>query len=426
MRIFETLESRVRGYIRAFPVIFESSKGAILKDEMGKEYIDFFAGAGTLNYGHNNDHVTKAMIEHLQNDGVLHGLDMATTAKKKFLQKFSDTILEPRNLDYKIQFTGPTGTNAVESALKLARTIKGKSNIVAFTNGFHGMSMGSLAVTGNEFYRDEAHISRSNVSFMPYDGYLGPDFNTLDYFRKALEDGSSGLDQPAAVILETIQAEGGINVASPEWLRELSEICREHDILLIVDDIQVGNGRSGDFFSFEEAGIKPDIITLSKAIGGGLPLSMVLMRPDLDQWKPGEHTGTFRGNNLAFVASTQCLDYWDNNDLSEAVKYKSKIMKEELDKIAEKYPQLNPEVRGRGMLYGIDFPELNLGSQISKKCFENGLIIELAGDADQVVKLLPPLITDEATIKEGISIIDKSIEEILTEREEKASGEFTL
>ena len=426
MRIFETLESRVRGYIRSFPVIFETSKGAILKDEMGKEYIDFFAGAGTLNYGHNNDHVIKAMIEYLEHDGVLHGLDMATTAKKKFLEKFKSTILEPRNLDYKIQFTGPTGTNAIESALKLARTIKGRSNVVAFTNAFHGLSMGSLAVTGNEFYRDEAHISRSNVSFMPFDGYLGPDFNTLDYFRKALTDKSSGLDLPAAVIVETIQAEGGINVASPEWLKELSEICWEFDILLIVDDIQVGNGRSGDFFSFEEAGIKPDIITLSKAIGGGLPLAMVLMRPDLDQWKPGEHTGTFRGNNLAFIASTQCLDYWDNNDLSEAVKYKSKIMKEEIEKIAEKFPELEAKVRGRGMVYGLEIPEHNFGSEVSKKCFENGLIIELAGAEDQVVKFLPPLIIDEALLKEGISIVEKSIEEILNDKQEKASGEFTL
>ena len=426
MRIFETLESRVRGYIRSFPVIFESSKGAILKDEMGKEYIDFFAGAGTLNYGHNNDHITKAMIEYLQKDGVLHGLDMATTAKKKFLEKFLLTILEPRNLDYKIQFTGPTGTNAVESALKLARTIKGRSNVVAFTNGYHGLSMGALAVTGNEFYRDEAHISRSNVSFMPFDGYMGSGVNTLDYFRKVLTDGSSGLDHPAAVILETIQAEGGINIASAEWLRELAEICWEFDMLLIVDDIQVGNGRSGDFFSFEEAGIKPDIITLSKAIGGGLPLAMVLMRPDLDQWKPGEHTGTFRGNNLAFVASTQCLDYWETNDLSESVKYKSAIMKEELEKIAAKYPELEAKVRGRGMIYGLEIPELNFAEQVSKKCFEDGMVIELAGAEDQVLKLLPPLIIDEALLRSGISKIDNAIGELIAEKEEKISGEFVL
>ncbi|ABW66771.1 diaminobutyrate--2-oxoglutarate transaminase [Desulfosudis oleivorans] len=424
MRIFENMESRVRGYIRSFPVIFESAKGSIMTDEMGKEYIDFFAGAGTLNYGHNNPQISQALIEYLQADGVVHGLDMATTAKKRFLQKFSDTILGPRGLDYKIQFTGPTGTNAVETALKLARMVKARSNIVCFTNGYHGLTMGALAITGNTHYRDEAYISRSNVSFLPYDGYMGPEINTLDLFRKMLADNSSGLDIPAAVILETIQAEGGVNIARSEWLKELADICYQFDILLIIDDIQVGNGRSGDFFSFEAAGIKPDIVCLSKAIGGGLPLAFILMRPDLDQWKPGEHTGTFRGNNMAFVASTQALSYWDTNDLSEAVHYKGAVMERELTAIAEKYPELDASVRGRGMIYGLEIPERGLSSQISERCFENGLVIELAGGDDQVVKFLPALIIDEETLLKGISIVDRSINEILKEKHENLKGEL--
>jgi diaminobutyrate-2-oxoglutarate transaminase len=424
MRIFENMESRVRGYIRSFPVIFKSAKGSLMVDEMDNEYIDFFAGAGTLNYGHNNERITNAMIEYLQSNGVLHGLDMATTAKKKFLQKFSDTILAPRNLEYKIQFTGPTGTNAVETALKLARMVKGRSNVVCFTNGYHGLTMGSLSVTGNNFYRDEAYISRSNVSFLPFDGYMGPDFNTLDLFRKLLEDNSSGLDLPAAVILETIQAEGGVNIASGAWLKKLSELCTEFDILLIIDDIQVGNGRSGDFFSFEEAGIKPDIICLSKAIGGGLPLAFILLRPDLDQWKPGEHTGTFRGNNLAFIASYEALHYWDNNDLSEAVKYKGAVLEKELLAIAQKYPELGASVRGRGMIYGLEILERGLATQISEKCFENGLVIELAGADDQVVKFLPALTIDEETLLRGISIVNQSIDAILQEKMANLTGEL--
>lgn len=424
MRIFENMESRVRGYIRSFPVIFSSAKGSIMVDEMDNEYIDFFAGAGTLNYGHNNDRITQALINYLQADGVVHGLDMATTAKKNFLQKFNDTILGPRNLEYKVQFTGPTGTNAVETALKLARMVKGRSNIVCFTNGYHGLTMGSLAITGNNFYRDEAYISRSNVSFLPYDSYLGPNFNTLDLFRKMLTDNSSGLDLPAAVILETIQAEGGVNIASRAWLKELAALCYEFDILLIIDDIQVGNGRSGDFFSFEEAGIKPDIITLSKAIGGGLPLAFILMRPDLDQWKPGEHTGTFRGNNLAFVASHQALHYWDNLELSEAVKYKGAVMEKELLEIASNYPELNAEVRGRGMIYGLEVPERGLATQIAEKCFENGLVIELAGADDQVVKFLPALTIDEETLLKGMAIVDKSVAATLEEKREKLIKEF--
>lgn len=424
MRIFEQIESRVRGYVRSFPVIFESSEGAIMTDESGKQYIDFFAGAGTLNYGHNNPRINDALIEYITNKGPHHTLDMATTAKKRFLTKLYDTILQPRNLEYKVQFTGPTGTNSVETAIKLARMVKGRSNIVAFTNGFHGLTMGALSITGNNFYRDEAYISRSNVSFMPYDNYLGPDFSTMEFFRKMLTDNSSGLDLPAAVIVETIQAEGGVHCASAEWLRELSQVCYEFDILLIIDDIQVGNGRTGDFFSFEDSGIKPDMVTLSKAIGAGLPLALLLFRHDLDQWKPGEHTGTFRGNNLAFVASYEALHYWDNLDLSNAVKYKSELMREKIETIVEKFPELDATVRGRGMIFGLEVPERGFCSQISERCFENGLIIELAGADDQVVKFLPPLVIDEETLLKGMSIVEQSIGELVEEKKEKLTGEM--
>lgn len=424
MRVFENYESRVRGYIRSFPVIFEKAEGAVLTDTMGKEYIDFFAGAGTLNYGHNNESVCNALIKHIQDKGVIHGLDMATTAKQRFLETFVSTILEPRNLQYKIQFTGPTGTNAVESALKLARMVKGRSNVVAFTNGYHGLSMGALAVTGNAFYRDEAHISRSDVSFLPFDGYMGPDINTLDLFRKLLMDNSSGLDLPAAVILECVQAEGGVNVARPEWLAELAEICHEWDILLIVDDIQVGNGRTGDFFSFEESGIKPDMVILSKAIGGGLPLSLLLVRPDLDQWKPGEHTGTFRGNNLAFVAATVAFRFWENNDLSDAIKYKGGFMDNRLKQIGEKFPSLDASVRGRGMIRGLEIPENGFAKEVSTICFEKGLVIERAGADGQVLKFLPPLVTPEETLDKGMSIVEEAIDEVLEQKEKKLTGLF--
>jgi diaminobutyrate-2-oxoglutarate transaminase len=410
MQLFEQVESEVRSYIRAFPTVFTRAKGAMLFDEAGKAYIDFFAGAGTLNYGHNNESITAAMIDYLQNDGVVHALDMATSAKKQFLQTFADTVLAPRKLDYKIQFTGPTGTNCVETALKLARRVKGRSNVVSFTNGFHGLTMGSTAVTGNKFYRREAYINRANVSFMPYDGYLGPDLNTVDYLRKSLEDNSSGLDLPAAVIVETIQAEGGVNVASFEWLRQLEQVCRDFDILLVVDDIQVGNGRSGDFFSFEAAGISPDMVTLSKSIGGGLPMAILLLKPELDQWQPGEHTGTFRGNNLAFVASTAALStYWQSDEFSQSVKYKSSILKDELEKTVQEFPSLQASVRGRGLIYGLEIPADGLAKMVSKHAFEKGLVIELSGARNQVVKFLPPLTIDEETLHEGINIVNEAI-----------------
>jgi diaminobutyrate-2-oxoglutarate transaminase len=422
MRIIEEMESEVRGYVRSFPTVFDTAKGSELFDEQGQRFIDFFAGAGTLNYGHNNPLITEALIEYLQHGGIVHGLDMATIAKQAFLQKFRDTILAPRNLNYKVQFTGPTGTNAVETALKLARMVKRRSNIITFTNGYHGLTMGSLAVTGNYYYKDESYGARNNVAFMPYDGYLGDGVNTVDYLRRFLEDSSSGVDLPAAVILETVQGEGGIHVASVEWLQQLEALCREFDILLIVDDIQVGNGRTGTFFSFERAGIVPDMVTLSKSIGGGLPMAVLLMRPDLDQWQPGEHTGTFRGNNLAFVAATQTLSYWDNDDLAQAVRYKGEIMETELRRIIDKYPELDARLRGLGMVWGLDLPQPGVAGEASTECFEHGLIIETAGANGQVLKFLPPLIIEEEMLKEGLGIVDKALGALVQNRRNTLKG----
>ena len=417
MKTFKQHESEVRSYIRSFPAIFKKAKGSILYDEQGKEYIDFFAGAGTLNYGHNNPMVSEALIKYIQDDGIIHGLDKATTAKKIFLEKFYDTVLQPRHMEYKIQFTGPTGTNAVETALKLVRMVKGRSNIIAFTNAFHGLTLGSMAVTANSFYRDEAFINRTNVSFMPFDGYFGEEVNTSDYLRKYLEDQSSGVDLPAAIILECIQAEGGINVASDEWLRDIEQICKDFDILLIVDDIQVGNGRTGSFFSFESSGINPDIITLSKSIGGGLPLSMVLLKTELDQWKPGEHTGTFRGNNLAFIASVELLSYWENDNIPNTVKSKEKILKERLMEIKDEYPSIQAEVRGKGLIYGLKIPLRGFCTEISEEAFSRGLLIELAGAEDNVLKFLPPLTIEPDLLNEGLQIIEDSIKSVLEKRE---------
>lgn len=423
MRIFEQLESEVRGYVRSFPVIFDKAQGSNLHDEHDNTYIDFFAGAGTLNYGHNNPVVSEALIEYLQDNRIVHGLDMATSAKRDFLNAMHDYILQPRNMDYKIQFTGPTGTNAVETALKLARMVKKRSNVIAFTNGYHGLTMGSLAITGNDFYRDEHYGARMNADSMPFDGYFGKDINTIDYLRKMIADKSSGIDLPAAIVVETVQGEGGINVASNKWLQELEKLCREFDILLIIDDIQVGNGRTGDFFSFEQAGIKPDMITLSKSIGGGLPMAVVLLRPELDQWKPGEHTGTFRGNNLAFIASTRLLEhYWSNEDFSEAIKHKGSLMENELRKIIEKYSDLNIQLRGRGMVWGLDFERTGFAQELSKQAFKNNLIIELAGPEDNVIKFLPALTIDEKDLLKGISILDESIQDLITQKDNLYSG----
>jgi diaminobutyrate-2-oxoglutarate transaminase len=417
MKTIRRLESEVRSYSRSFPVLFDKAKDAFLFDADGNRYIDFFAGAGTLNYGHNNELMKAKLIEYLQNDGLVHGLDMATVAKEDLLLKMETVLFKPRNLDYKIQFTGPTGTNAVEAGLKLARMVKKRSNVISFTNGYHGLTMGSMSVTANAYYRDEAFINRSDVSFLPFDGYLGKDVNTAQYMRRFLEDGSSGVDIPSAVILETIQGEGGIRVASDEWLREVEAICREFDILLIVDDIQVGNGRTGHFFSFERSGIKPDIITVSKSFSGyGLPLSLVLFRRDLDIWKAGQHTGTFRGNNLAFVTASVALDYWKDDRFSREIFRKGDILFRRLNAIGAKYPQLNAEVRGRGFIYGMAVDPPEIAREISMECFKNKLIMELAGARNNVIKFLAPLIIPDDVLIEGLDILDAAIGTVLKNR----------
>ncbi len=414
MKIFDEIESEVQSYARSFPRIFNRAKGEFLYDEEGNEYLDFLAGAGTLNYGHNNDLFKPALLKYIEEDGITHGLDMHTRAKGEFLESFNEKILKPRQLDYVIQFTGPTGTNAVEAAMKLARNVTGRENIIAFTNGFHGVSLGSLAATGNSHHRGAAGVSLSGVTRVPYDGYLGEEIDTTEYLDKVLSDTSSGVDYPAAVIVETVQGEGGINAASFEWLQNLEAICHKHEILLIIDDIQAGCGRTGTYFSFEEAGITPDIVTLSKSLGGyGLPFAVVLFKPELDQWKPGEHNGTFRGNNFAFVTAKAAIDhYWSDDQFSKDIKQKGQYVSNRLEKIVEQYGEGNFTTRGRGMFQGINCVSGDLASKITKKCFQNGLIIETSGADDQVVKFLCPLVIKQENLAKGIDIVEQAIKEV--------------
>lgn len=417
MKQINAIESQVRSYCRAYPVMFEKARGPFLIDKDGKKYYDFLCGAGSLNYGHNNPVLKKEIIDYLNDDGITHSLDLATKSKEDFLDSFSKHILTPRNLNYKVQFTGPTGTNAVEAALKIARKVTGRTNIISFTNGFHGVTLGSVAATGNRHHRGGAGTSLNGVTFMPYDGYLGKKTNTIDYLRRVLEDNSSGIDLPAAVILETVQGEGGINIASSKWLQSLQDLCHEFGILLIVDDIQVGCGRTGTFFSFENAGIEPDMVVMSKSLSGfGLPFSLLLLKPKLDQWKPGEHNGTFRGNNMAFLTAKTTIDYfWTTQELEAGVALKSNILKERLEKISQENLSSEIEVRGKGMVYGIDCILNDLASAIRQKCFENGLILETCGSDDQVVKLLPSLTITENELRDGLDILEKSVKQVMNQ-----------
>lgn len=405
MNIFERRESEVRSYCRAFPAVFERAEGCRLHDREGRSYIDFFAGAGALSYGHNPPAMTEAMITYLRAGGVLHGLDMATVAKERLLERFEEVILNPRELDYKVQFPAPTGTNAVEAALKLARRVTGRRNVIAFSNAYHGLSAGALAVTANRAYRHESWVQRLDVSFLPFDGYLGPAADTLAYLRRALADASSGVDVPAAIILETVQAEGGVNLARDSWLQGVAALCREYKILLIVDDIQVGCGRTGSFFSYERAGLCPDIVALSKAISGcGLPLSLLLIKPEYDVWKPGQHTGTFRGNNLAFVTATVALDHWATPDFADQVVARGQSLARHLGTLREEFPELVAS-RGVGLIHGLEFADAARCQAVAREAFRQGLIIESCGSGKNVLKFLPPLVIDDATLDEAISIL---------------------
>ena len=414
--IFEAYESQVRSYCRKYPTIFDKALNSELFDVDGKRYIDFLDVAGSMNYGHNNPEIKKAIIDYLAGDRIINALDMYTVAKAEFIEHFTKGILVPRGLDYKIMCCGPTGTNAVEAALKLARKNTKRTEIIAFGGAFHGMTLGALALTTDQMSRAGGSIPLNNVTHIPYDGT--PDLDSIGYLNWILEDDHSGTDKPAAIILETIQAEGGINVASIEWLQKIREICDKHKIIMIVDDIQVGIGRTGFFFSFERAGIKPDIVILSKSISGfGMPMAILLIKPELDIFKPAEHNGTFRGNQLSFVGGTAGIRYFIDHKLDEEVRRKAIITE---GYIRQSIISLDSRLsyRGMGLIWGIDFSCINpaFALQVVHAAFEKGVICEVAGRKDSVLKLMPALTIEDDVLVEGLGVIREAIREVLGRR----------
>ena len=411
---FEKYESEVRSYCRKFPTVFTKAKGSIMIDEEGHEYIDFFCGAGALNYGHNNQYIKEKLVDYLMDDGIIHAMDMYTGPKREFIEFFETEVLEKRGFDYKIMFPGPTGTNAVEAALKLARKVKKRQNVFAVMGAFHGMTLGSLALTTDTGSRGGAGVSLNNVVHFPAP-YMFPELDTLKYIETLITDDHSGADKPAAIVIETVQAEGGIYVFSNEWLKGVRDICDRHDILMIVDDIQVGCGRTGTFFSFERAGIIPDIVTLSKSIGGfGMPFALTLFKPELDIWTPGEHNGTFRGYQLSLVAAKAGLEVMLNEQVEAGTVKKGELVKEflttEMKKISDKI-----QVRGVGLIWGVDFSEFPDGTvkKIIHEAFDNGLIFESAGRKDAVAKLIPQLLVTEAELTKGLEIFRNAVKTVI-------------
>lgn len=413
MTIFEQRESSIRAYSRVYPVVFKKASNACQTDTCGKEYIDFFAGAGVLNFGHNNPVMKQAVIDYLQNDGVLHSLDMQTEAKAAFIQHFTDVILTPRNMPHRLQFTGPTGTNAVEAAMKLARRVTGRKNIVAFEQGFHGMTLGALAATANEYFRGAAGVPLPYVTHLPFAEASNDNEALIMALRESFADESA--EKPAAFLIETIQAEGGVNVADKTWIQAIAAMAKELGALLIVDDIQVGCGRTGSYFSFDDLDIDPDIVCLAKGIGGiGTPMAMNLVKPELDEhWSPGEHTGTFRGQNLSFVAGKAALDYFTDNTFMRAVAEKAAFMHQQLKPLLDSDPSL--QLRSKGMIMGLDVGNGERAAAIVQKCFADGLIVASCGIGGKVIKLIPPLTIPQADLLAGLNILNDATRQIMEE-----------
>lgn len=401
-------ESNVVSYGPAFPRQFKSARGSVLEANSGETFLDFLSGCGSMNYGHNHPVLRDALLRYIEESGVVMSMDLATDAKERFIHAFVTHILCPRSLDYKLQFTGPTGANAVEAAIKLARKVTGRTNVIAFTNGFHGCSLGALSLTGNKTQRQASQALLNQVTRAPYDGYFGPHVDTAEQLQTLLKDPSSGVDAPAAFVVEVIQGEGGLNAATSLWLSRIATLAKSCGALLIVDDIQAGCGRSGTFFSFERAGIEPDLVVMAKGISGfGLPMSMVLLKGSLDAWGAGEHNGTFRGNNYAFVTAEKALTtFWQDDAFATALDRKVSHLTQRLKTIAARH---GFATKGRGFMQGIDLLDGTLASDVSKQCFQNGLIIETCGPNDEVLKLLPPLTIDLADLGTGLAIIDDAL-----------------
>ena len=410
VEVFENYESEVRSYCRSFPAVFTTSKGSIMKDENGKEYIDFFCGAGALNYGHNKDYIKEKMVAYLMSDGIMHSMDMMTVPKKEFLQFFEEKVLQPRGLNFKVMFPGPTGTNGVEAALKLARKVKKRNQIWALMGCFHGMTLGALSLTSDAGSRGGAGVCLNDVTHIPAP-YMFPELDTIKYMETLLTDDHSGVEKPAAIIIETVQAEGGVHVFSNEYLQGVRALCDKYDILMIVDDIQVGCARTGTFFSFERAGIVPDMFVMSKSIGGyGMPFALTMFKPELDIWSPGEHNGTFRGNQLSMVAAKAGLEYMLDHKVEAEVKRKEGIIRKYMD---ENIARPGVEIRGIGCIWGVQVADGKLALAICNKCFEKGLIMERAGRDNNVLKLMPALVATDDELMRGLDIIRDSMNELM-------------
>ncbi|MGE6377354.1 aspartate aminotransferase family protein [Peribacillus muralis] len=426
-----TRESNARSYPRRLPMAIEKAEGIYLTDMDGKKYIDFLAGAGTLALGHNHPAVLEEMEKVLKNKSPLHTLDFTTPIKEQFIDEIFEWLPEEFRKNAKIQFCGPTGGDAIEAALKLVKTATGNRGILSFQGAYHGATHATMSISGNTNPKEKVQGLMPDVQFLPYPyqyrcpfGIGGEDSHKISsqYIENLLNDPESGLLAPAGMILEAVQGEGGSIPAPIPWLKEIRRITKEKGIPLIIDEVQSGIGRTGKMFAFEHAGIIPDVLVLSKAIGGSLPLSVVIYHKDLDVWTPGAHIGTFRGNQLAMAAGTASLKYMKQANLIEHAAKMGEKLQDILKDLQKDFPQIG-DVRGRGLMVGVEMVDhqkaqnqngshpanSELASAIQQECFQRGLILEVGGRHGSVVRFLPPLIVTEAQLQEATEIFEQAV-----------------
>ncbi|MBX0304389.1 diaminobutyrate--2-oxoglutarate transaminase [Haloarcula salinisoli] len=422
-------ESSARTYPRYLPLAIREAKGVEVTDMDGNEYYDCLAGAGTLALGHNHPAVVEAMETAIDADRPIHTLDISTPAKERFVDSLFESLPDEFSDRAKVQFCSPAGTDAVEAALKLVKTATGNRSVLGFQGAYHGMTSAALALMGDTDAKEPLPGLPNDVHHLPYPydyrSPFGPDSDhrtASRYVENLLDDPESGITDPAGMILEPVQGEGGALPAPDEWLREIRRITRERDIPLILDEIQAGLGRTGELYAFEHADITPDVVTLSKAIGGGLPLAVVVYDGSLDVWEPGAHAGTFRGNQLAMAAGEATIDYILEHDLDDHAARVGKRLRSSLEAMAEQFEVVG-DVRGRGLMLGVEFvdpdaawqgagphaPHSEFATAVQSACFDRGLIIELGGRGGATARFLPPLVLTADQADEVAAIFEEAV-----------------
>ncbi|WIE48771.1 aspartate aminotransferase family protein [Pseudomonas sp. GM17] len=425
-------ESNARSYPRRIPLALKRASGIHVEDVEGRRFIDCLAGAGTLALGHNHPVVIEAIQQVLADELPLLTLDLTTPVKDQFVQDLFGLLPLALAAEAKIQFCGPTGTDAVEAALKLTRTATGRSTVLSFQGAYHGMTQGALSLMGSLGpKRPLGALLTTGVQILPfpYDyrcpfglgGEAGVKAN-LSYLENLLSDPEAGVQLPAAIIVEAVQGEGGVIPADLDWLRGVRRITEKAGVALIVDEIQSGFARTGKMFAFEHAGIIPDVVVLSKAIGGSLPMAVVVYRDWLDTWLPGAHAGTFRGNQMAMATGSAVMRYLKEHQVAEHAAAMGERLREHLRILQRDYPQMG-DIRGRGLMLGIELvdpagekdalghpPQFSrLAPLVQRECLKRGLILEMGGRHGSVVRFLPPLVITAAQIDQVADIFSRAL-----------------